>query len=46
MQIFAAALEQRFVGGVPDQRVPEAEAVLSGDARDRRFDELTPGEPQ
>src|SRR5207253_3249438 len=46
VEVGARPLRDPGVGGVPDQRAPEAEAVLSGDARDRGLDELTADKPQ
>src|SRR5262249_4056387 len=46
VQVGARPLRDPGVGGVPDQRMPEAEAVLSGNARDRRLDQLTAHEPE
>ena len=46
VEVGARPLRDPGVGGVPDQRVPEAEAVLAGNARDCRLDELAADEPQ
>ena len=46
VEVGARPLRDPGVGGVPDQGVPEAEAVLAGDARDGRLDELAADEAE
>ena len=46
VEVGACPLRDPGVGRVPDQRVPEAETVLAGDARHGGLDELAADEPE